>query len=70
MLKHGKAFGVPKVGLEESEKNCYIGMGPVTGGPESMSQQGKSEFLGHLKGGQWFQGCSCVRKHGRDLNCR
>jgi hypothetical protein len=28
MLKHGKAFGVPKVGLEESEKNYYIGIGP------------------------------------------
>ncbi len=70
MLKHGKAFGVPKVGLEESEKNCYIGMGPVTGGPESVSQQGKSEFLGHLEGGWWFQGHSCVRKYRRDLNCR
>jgi hypothetical protein len=41
MLKHGKAFGVPKVGLEESEKNCYIGMGPIMGGPESVSQPSK-----------------------------
>jgi hypothetical protein len=35
-----------------------------------VSQHGKSEFLGHLEGGQWFQGRSCVRKHGRNLNCR
>jgi len=74
MLKHGKAFRVPKDGLEESERNRYIGVinGPVTGatsGQESVSQYSKSEFLGHLEGEWWFQGCCCVRKHGRDLNC-
>jgi hypothetical protein len=42
----------------------------LTGGLESVSQHGKSEFLGHLEGGQWFQRHSCVRKHGRNLNCR
>ena len=41
----------------------------LTGGLESVSQHGKSEFLGHLEGGQWFQRHSCVRKHRRNLNC-
>jgi hypothetical protein len=45
-------------------------IGPVMVGPEGMSQHGKSEFLGHLKGRQWFRGCNCVRKHRRILNCR
>jgi hypothetical protein len=42
---------VPKDGLEESGKNCYIGIGPITGGPESVSQHGKSELLAILKAG-------------------
>ncbi len=40
-----------KDGLEESGKNCYIGIGPITGGPESVSQDGKSELLAILKVG-------------------
>jgi hypothetical protein len=60
---------VPKDGLEESEKNYYIAIGPVTGGPKGVSQHSKSKFLGHLEGGWWFQGRHCVGNHGRDLNC-
>ena len=54
MLKHGMAFRVLKVGLEESEKICCIVIGPNTGGLESVSQHGKSEFLGYryLKAGR------------------
>jgi hypothetical protein len=60
---------VPKDGLEESEKNRYIGVRPVTGGQESVSQHSKGEFLDHLEGGWWSQGRCCVGKHRRDLNC-
>ena len=40
-----------KDSLKESGKNWYIGIGPITGGPESVSQHGKSELLAILKAG-------------------
>ena len=42
---------MPKDGLGESGKNGYIGIGPITGGPESVSQHGKSELLAILRAG-------------------
>jgi hypothetical protein len=64
MLKHGKAFRVLKVDLKESEKICCIVIGPNTGGPESVSQHGKSEFLGHLKVGRGSSDAAVLKSMG------
>jgi len=55
---------VPKDGLEESGKNCYIGIGPITDGPESVNQHGKSELLAILKAGSGFRDATVLESMG------
>ncbi len=55
---------MPKDGLEESGKNCYIGIGPITDGPESVNQHGKSELLAILKAGSGFRDATVLESMG------